>query len=193
MFLFVTLFGSVALGEGGQLNRPLSIPQKDPRGWPYTSARFRHGKKPEHRDFGAYVIIAWANPPAGSKQRGYQIWGDKRIVPQTTVTEAIELILKEYPMDLIVVGNEWGAGRELDVALQEFSGRYHVDIFGGSTFAFNNVDFHKESDKVRALVSKAITETIDAQQGGADEPAPAPEPKPKGSEKLKPETEERPQ
>jgi hypothetical protein len=186
--LFVTLFGSVALGEGDQLNRPLTAPQKDPRGWPYTSVRFRDGKKPGKGDFGAYVIIAWAN-----KQRGYQIWGDKRIVTQTTVTRAIEMILEERPLDLIVVGNEWAAGSELDAALSELSGRYHVDVLGGSTFGFDNVEFHSESEEVQTLVSKAITAIIKAQQDGADQPATAPESKAQGKQKQKPESEGRPQ
>jgi hypothetical protein len=156
ILLLTTLLSSVVNGEDEAPVRALSAPQPDPRG---LVIRFKDGKEPIKGDHGAYVIIAWANPPAGSKERGYQIWGDKRIVTREQVIKAIALILKERPLNIVVVGNDWAAGNELYPALGKLSGRFHVDVSGGSTFRFDNVDFRTESEEIQKLVSKAITES----------------------------------
>ena len=185
--------GPLAVATPEEADRPQTAPQKDPRGWPYTSVRFNNGEDPAKGDYGAYVIIAWANPPAGTDRRGYQIWGDNRILTQKAVTDAITVILKKRPLDLIMVGNEWGAGSELDPVLRNLSKQHHIRVLGGSTFGFDNVDFNEESEELRQLISTAIDQTNNAQQDGADQPATAPESKAEGKGKAKPESEVRPQ
>lgn len=121
--------------------------------------RFTRGAKPADSDHGAYVIIAWARPPAGSNLRGYQFWGDDRIIEQKAIELVLEAVLKERPRDVFVLGNDWAAGSELDPLLQKLSKRHQIDVFGGSTFAFDKVDFQGEPMEVRNLISMIINQT----------------------------------
>jgi hypothetical protein len=131
--------------------------QSDPR-YPAggVALLFTRGTKPEKNDHGAYIVIAWAHPPAGSNLRGYQFWGDNRIVDQKAIELALDTVLKERPRNVFVLGNDWAAGRELDTSLQKLSKSFQIDVIGGSTFRFDKVDFREEREEVRNLISKAI-------------------------------------
>jgi hypothetical protein len=143
--------------------------QSDPRFPLGVTLRFTRGTKPADSDPRAYVIIAWANPPEGSRLRGYQFWGDNRIIGQREIELVLEAVLKERPRDVFVLGNDWGAGSELDPTLQKLSGRHQIDVFGGSTFRFNQVDFLDETAEVRELITKAINHTQKARQGASSD------------------------
>jgi hypothetical protein len=145
--------------------RPAGVPrasrpglvQSDPRVPDRGAAlRFARGERPERGDPGAYVVIAWANPPAGSDRRGYQFWGDDRIIGREAMEFVLETVLGERPRDVFLVGNDWAAGSELDPLLRKLSKRHRIDVFGASTFGFNRVDLRAEPAEVKALVSKAI-------------------------------------
>lgn len=138
--------------------RQAGLVQSDPRYAPGVALRFTRGTKPADSDPRAYVIIAWANPPEGSRLRGYQFWGDNRIIGQKEMELVLESVLKERPRDFFVVGNDWAAGNELDASLQELSKRHQINVFGGSTFRFNKVDFLDERAEVKDLIRKAINQ-----------------------------------
>lgn len=175
--LLVCLLGSIVSAEEAQhaaeqrnaQQVPAPLPQaglvqSDPRYPPGVVLRFTRGTKPAGSDPRAYVIIAWATPPEGSRLRGYEFWGDDRIIGQKEVELVLETVLKERPRDVFVVGNDWGAGSELDASLQELSKRHQIDVFGGSTFRFNKVDFLDEPAEVKDLITKAINQTQTARQ-----------------------------
>jgi hypothetical protein len=175
--LLVCLLGSIVSAEEAQnaaeqrtaqqVPSPLpqaGLVQPDPRNPPGVALRFTRGTRPAGSDPRAYVIIAWANPPAGSSLRGYQFWGDDRIIGQKELEFVLETVLKERPRDVYVVGNDWAAGNELDASLQELSKRHQIDVFGGSTFRFNQVNFLDEPAEVKDLITKAINQTQTALQ-----------------------------
>lgn len=137
--------------------------QTDPRYPSGVVLRFSRGTKPAIYDQRAYVIIAWMHPREESKPRGYQFWGDDRILEQKTIELVLEAILKERPRDVFVVGNDWGAGSELDPLLQKLSNRHQIDVIGGSTFAFDQVDFRDEPVEVKSLITKVIDQALKAQ------------------------------
>jgi len=166
--LLTCLLGSIASAdEAGKDARPINpLVQSDPRhpDGGGVALRFIRGAKPEKGDHGAYVIVAWANPPAGKDVRGYQFWGDDRIVGKKTIEFVLETVLKERPRDVFVLGNEWAAGSELDPLLEELSKRLQIDVIGGSTFKFNKVDLREEPEDVKNLISKAINLAQKAEQ-----------------------------
>ena len=165
----------------------IGLSQPDPRS---AIPRFIRGSKPgaEH---GGYIVIAWAHPPAGSEQSGYQIWGDNRIVDRQTLWAALGTLMEKRPRDIYLVGNEWAAGSELDPLLQQLSKRHSIDVFGGSTFGFDTTDFRTEPREVEALVSAAINKSGNAQQVGTGKPSTRPESKSEGGDKPQPEAEGR--
>lgn len=161
---------------------PLPVPQtglvqSDPRYPPGVVLRFTRGTKLAGSDPRAYVIIAWANPPEGSSLRGYQFWGDDRIIGQKAMELVLETVLNERPRDVFVLGNDWGAGSELDASLQKHSKRHQIDVFGGSPFRFNKVDFLNEPAEVRDLITKAINQTQKGRQNDGGVPATRPQSK----------------
>ena len=165
--LLSCLLGSIASADdAGKDARPTdTLEQSDPRPpGGGVALRFIRGAKPEKGDHGAYVIVAWGNPPAGSDARGYQFWGDDRIVGKKTIEFVLETVLKERPRDVFVLGNEWAAGSELDPLLEELSKRLQIDVLGGSTFKFNKVDLREEPEEVKNLISKAINLAQNAEQ-----------------------------
>ena len=146
-----------------------------------------------------FIVIAWDKSlESMTGKAGYQLWGDERILSKDELSASLRVLYEKTEgradrPHLIVVGNQWGAGRELDPVMKLLSKGFGIDIFyHGGTYAFREVAFAAE--KRQAAIRAAIAEGVKrSEQGGADQPATAPESKSKGGSKPKPESKVRPQ
>ncbi len=129
--------------------------QEDPRPSRFTTKRFVSGEavKTQNR---AYVIIAWASAPKDSKITGYQISGNKSIMNKDTLEETLAMLVKNSPADIYVIGNNWGAGTELSKALRRISKDNNVDVYIGSSTAFESTNFVSESEERIKEIQEAI-------------------------------------
>jgi len=129
--------------------------QEDPRPSRFTTKRFVSGEavKAQSR---AYAIIAWATAPKNSKITGYQISGNKSIMNKDTLEATLAILVKKSPADIYVIGNNWGAGTELSKSLQTISKDNNVDVYIGSSTAFEAINFVPESEDRIIEIQKAI-------------------------------------
>ncbi|MEZ5325478.1 MAG: hypothetical protein R3F19_10485 [Verrucomicrobiales bacterium] len=110
------------------------------------------------------IVIAWQHPPKETDRTGYQIWGDRRILTKNQLSASLRILCQtaeswaEQP-HLLVVGNEWGAGRELDPLMKELSKAHEIDTYYyGASYLFVEVDFREDEEGRR----KAIVAAVDA-------------------------------
>lgn len=129
--------------------------QSDPRVEPYSP---HPGTTPKGEMKNGYVVIVWANPSVSNGLKGYQIWGDKRIVNQQTLEAALTKLLEKHPKDVYYVANNWAAGIELKPMLKKFTDRFKIKCSGHSTFGFDSVDFREEPQDVKAHIAKSLDE-----------------------------------
>jgi hypothetical protein len=130
------------------------------------------------------VIIAWAHPPKGSSKTGYQIWGDQRILNKEQVSRSLRALCRSTDKwanqpHLLVIGNDWGAGRELDPIMKELSKFHKIDTYYyGASYLFSGVAFREEEGYRRKEIATAVDEgTAHSEQDGGGQPATRPESK----------------
>lgn len=136
------------------------------------------------------LIICWMPNPHG-KFNTYQISGIEGYFPR----ERIEAFLESFyareqpkeaddrPLNVIVAGNNWGAGRELKEKLQKLSKENKFTVFLAGGWAFQKAVLIKEPVPRLKMIREAFEQTTSSEQIGADQPATAPQSKPEEGEK----------
>ena len=193
--VLVTL--GVSLVSADENSNPASFPaMPDPR--PPIYRTFSVGEEAQQTLSESIIVIAWAHPPKGTKKTGYQIWGDARILTKEQISLSLRALCQAtdewaYQPHLLVIGNGWGVGRELDPLMKELSKAHKIDTYYyGASYLFREVAFKEEKEHRRKQIIAAVdTGKKRSEQEGADQPATAPESKPEGQEKPKPESEGR--
>lgn len=167
-FLVLFLGTSLACAD----NAPSIPPMPDPR--PPIYRTFSLGEKAQQTLSDSIVIIAWATPPRGTKKTGYQIWGDNRILSKDQLAPSLRSLCKtaeswSYPPPLIVVGNQWGAGRELDPLMKALSKRHKIDTFYyGGSYGFDAVAFKEEEKSRKKRIVAAVNAGIKTSEQAED-------------------------
>lgn len=135
-------------------------PMADPR--PPIYRTFSVGEKSQQTLSECILVIAWSHPPKGSEQTGYQIWGDQRILTREQLSASLSALCQttedwKYQPHLLVIGNQWGAGRELDPIMKKLSRTHQIDTYYfGKSYLFREVAFDIETEER----SRAITEAV---------------------------------
>ena len=114
-----------------------------------------------------YVIVAWAQPPKDSEEKGYQIWGNSRILDKSALERAIASLMNKSQADIYVVGNDWAAGSELNTFLRGLSKKHKFDVYFGSPYYFSRLAFRPESGARQKQVSDAVESATRTEQDAA--------------------------
>jgi hypothetical protein len=144
------------------------------------------------------LIICWM-PDSNGKFESYQISG----IDGFHSRERIELFLHAFyaldqpkevgteRLNVIVAGNNWGAGIALKEKLMALSKEHKFSVFYAGGWAFRKARLIEEPEARQAMIREAFLKTNNSEQDGADQPATAPESKPEGDLKPQPESEGR--
>ena len=138
----------------------------DPR--PPIYRTFSLGKESKQSLHEMTLIIAWSpTQKFRTKKAGYQIWGDERILSKKQLTQSLCGLYDSYrewgdrKPHVLVMGNDWGAGRELDPLMKKLSKDYLIDTYCyGASSAFAEVSFTPRFRMDKHALKK-ITEAID--------------------------------
>lgn len=159
--------------------------------------------KPEQRIrqlSNSILIICWM-PDSNGKFESYQISG----IDGFHSRELIELFLHAFyaldqpeevgteRLNVILAGNNWGAGIVLKEKLMALSKEHKFSVFYAGGWAFRKARLIEEPEARQAMIREAFLKTNNSEQDGADQPATAPESKPEGDLKPQPESEGRSQ
>jgi len=139
----------------------------DPR--PPIYRTFSLGKSSNQSLHAMTLIIAWSPTQKGrSGKSGYQIWGDERILSKKQLTQSLHLLYDSYEdwgdrkPHMLVMGNDWAVGRELDPLMKKLSKDHSIDTFYyGASFAFRKIEFERRWPDLDKHALKKITEAID--------------------------------
>ena len=180
--IYTILFSMLLLGitstfADEETERYSVPPMPDPR--PPIFRTFSVGQEAQQTLSKCIIVIAWAHPPRGTDKTGYQIWGDRRILTKEQLSTSLRALCQTtedwaYQPHLLVVGNEWGAGRELDPLMKELSKTHEIDTYYyGASGLFREVGFKEEGeDRRKKIVAAVDTGTIRSEHDAADqEPA----------------------
>ncbi len=115
------------------------------------------------------LIICWMPSPEG-KWNVYQISG----VEGYHSRERVESFLKHYyqlppfkgeeTTNVIVTGNNWGAGMELTACLKQLSKEHHFDVFRADRGYFKEARLEKEPADRQEQIRKAFEASAPAEQ-----------------------------
>lgn len=145
------------------------------------------------------LIICWMPDPTGGFDT-YQISG----IEGYHSREKVETFLRKFyeleqpknagwsPVNLVLAGNNWGAGQSLHEVLKTLSEKFEFKVFYSGGWAFEKAILVREPQYRLSMVQKAFTQASSREQD-AGKPATAPESKAEGKEKPKPASEDRPQ
>jgi len=139
----------------------------DPR--PPIYRTFSLGKESKQSLHEMTLILAWSPTQKGwTKKAGYQIWGDERILSKKQLTQSLRTLYRSYAdwgdrkPHVLVMGNDWAAGRELDHLMKNLSKDHSIDTFYyGASFAFRKIEFERRWPDLDKHALKKITEAID--------------------------------
>ena len=139
----------------------------DPR--PPIYRTFSLGKESKQSLHEMTLIIAWSPTQKGlSGKSGYQIWGDERILSKKQLTQSLRALYESYAdwgdrkPHLLVMGNDWAAGRELNPLMKMLSKDHSIDTFHyGASFAFGKIEFKRRWPGLDEHALKKITKAID--------------------------------
>ena len=139
----------------------------DPR--PPIYRTFSLGKESKQSLHAMTLILAWSPTQKGwTKKAGYQIWGDERILSKKQLTQSLRTLYRSYAdwgdrkPHVLVMGNDWAAGRELDPLMKNLSKDHSIDTFYyGASFAFRKSEFERRWPDLDKHALKKITEAID--------------------------------
>jgi len=139
----------------------------DPR--PPIYRTFSLGKESKQNLHEMTLIIAWSPTQKGrTGKSGYQIWGDERILSKKQLTQSLRTLYESYAdwgdrkPHVLVMGNDWGAGSELNSLMKKLSKDQSIDTFHyGTSFAFGKIEFKRRWPDLDKHALKKITEAID--------------------------------
>ena len=139
----------------------------DPR--PPICRTFSLGKESRQSLHEMTLIIAWSPTQKGlTEKSGYQIWGDERILSKKQLTHSLGALYESYAdwgdrkPHVLVMGNDWAAGRELDPFMKKLSKDHSLDTYYyGASSAFGEIDFRRRWPDLEEQALKKITEAID--------------------------------
>jgi len=139
----------------------------DPR--PPIYRTFSLGKESKQSLHEMTLIIAWNPTRKGlTGKSGYQIWGDERILSKKQLTHSLRSLYESYQdwgdrkPHVLVMGNDWAVGRELDPLMKKLSKDHSIDTFYyGASFAFRKIEFERRWPDLDKHALKKITEAID--------------------------------
>lgn len=139
----------------------------DPR--PLIYRTFSLGKESKQSLHAMTLILAWSPTQKGlAGKSGYQIWGDERILSKKQLTHSLRALYESYAdwgdrkPHVLVMGNDWAAGRELDPLMKNLSKDHSIDTFYyGASFAFRKIEFERRWPDLDKHALKKITEAID--------------------------------
>lgn len=146
------------------------------------------------------LIICWV-PDSNGKFESYQISGIEGFHSR----ERIELFLDAFyaldqpkevgveRLNVIVAGNNWGAGIALKEKLKALSREHKFSVFYAGGWAFREARLIEEPEARQAMIREAFLKTNNSEQDGAEQPATASESRPEGKSKPQPESEGRSQ
>ncbi len=125
-----------------------------------------------------FIVIAWQHPRSGTDETGYQVWGDDRLLSKSQLSATLEHLCATsgnwpYPPHLLVIGNQWGAGRELDPLMKRLSQVHKIDTYYyGASGVFRDVEFKPETEYRKKAIAVAIdaSTTTKSEQTGAASP-----------------------
>ena len=139
----------------------------DPR--PPIYRTFSLGKESKQSLHEMTLIIAWSPTLKGLTGKSvYQIWGDERILSKKQLTHSLRSLYESYQdwgdrkPHVLVMGNDWAVGRELDPLMKKLSKDHSIDTFYyGASFAFRKIEFERRWPDLDKHALKKITEAID--------------------------------
>ena len=139
----------------------------DPR--PPIYRTFSLGKESKQSLHEMTLIIAWSpTQKALMGKSGYQIWGDERILSKKQLTQSLRTLYESYAdwgdrkPHVLVMGNDWAAGSELNSLMKKLSKDHSIDTFYyGASFAFRKVEFNRKWPDLDKPALKKIKEAID--------------------------------
>lgn len=139
----------------------------DPR--PPIYRTFSLGKESKQNLHEMTLIIAWSpTQKVRMGKSGYQIWGDERILSKKQLTQSLRTLYESYAdwgdrkPHVLVMGNDWGAGSELNPLMKKLSKDHSIDTFHyGASFAFGKIEFKRRWPALDKDALKKITEAID--------------------------------
>ena len=144
-----------------------SVVTSDPR--PPIYRTFSLGNESKQNLHEMTLIIAWSPTQKGrTGKSGYQIWGDERILSKKQLTQSLRTLYESYAdwgdrkPHVLVMGNDWGAGSELNSLMKKLSKDHSIDTFHyGTSFAFGKIEFKRRWPDLDKHALKKITEAID--------------------------------
>lgn len=192
--VLLTALGTCCASGQETTDEPALPPMPDPRIPLYRT--FSEGSEASLLLSDCFIVIAWDKSLEYlTGKSGYQLWGDERMLSKDQLSASLQVLYEKTGQrsdrpHLIVVGNQWGAGRELDPTMKALSKRFGIDIFyHGGTYAFGEVAFavEKRQATIRAAIAEGIkkSERSDADQAAA-------KPKPEIDQGLDQESKSRP-
>ena len=213
--LLMTLCGLTADAQDDQLVF------KDPRHClPGLTLSFDKGRAPKDNTVLArsILVINWSPPSdrdnrqlsepkfEGWEDGGKGVWQISGLDGYFTQPEVEAILARVYGLysevygsdkkhlipDLIVAGNNWGSGRQIEPLIQVLSGEHQFRCYHISEI-FTKATLNNEPKQRVELLKKARSQIESGEQDGADKPATALESKPEGKEKPKPESDVRSQ
>ena len=139
----------------------------DPR--PPIYRTFSLGKESKQSLHAMTLILVWSPTQKGlAGKSGYQIWGDERILSKKQLTHSLRALYESYAdwgdrkPHVLVMGNDWAAGRELDPLMKKLSKDHSLDTYYyGASSAFGKIDFKRRWPDLDEQALKKITEAID--------------------------------
>lgn len=139
----------------------------DPR--PPIYRTFSLGKESKQSLHAMTLILVWSPTQKGlAGKSGYQIWGDERILSKKQLTHSLRALYESYAgwgdrkPHVLVMGNDWAAGRELDLLMKKLSQDHSLDTYYyGASSAFRKIDFKRRRPDLDEQALKKITEAID--------------------------------
>lgn len=157
VWLAISLIHATFAAEKIQPREPRRL--EDPR--KLMAFMYSNGEKVEEQLWDCFVIIVWRHPPHGSEKSGYQIWGDSRMLTKAELERSLHALCEitekwSNNPGLFVVGNEWGAGAELNDTMKTLSGEYELRTYHSNPWPFRRVNFRNEGEQRVAAVKAAI-------------------------------------
>ena len=139
----------------------------DPR--PPIYRTFSLGKESKQNLHDMTLIIAWSPTQKGrTGKSGYQIWGDERILSKKQLTQSLRTLYESYAdwgdrkPHVLVMGNDWAAGSELNSFMKKLSKDHSIDTFHyGASFAFGKIEFKRRWPDLDEHALKKIAKAID--------------------------------
>ena len=176
VLLCVSAWLFAAVATEADSDQAIDHKMADPR--PPIYRTFSLGSEAQQDLSECFIVIAWKYSPSGTDKTGYQVWGSDRLLLESQLSATLEHLCAasatwSYPPHLLVIGNQWGAGRELDPLMKGLSQAHKIDTYYyGAAGLFRDVGFKPETGHRKKAINAAIEASIDtkSEQTGAVRP-----------------------